>query len=176
MMTETSALIQYDLACRALAQARSVDEVKDIRNKSDAMRHYARQAKNKDLEIQAAEIRILAERRLGQMLREQKLTKENWIKAARKEFYPVDREVCHVCNRYKSLTHAHHITPLSIQFERGYEVADQRYVWLCPTHHNAVHILWLFSVESTASLAIDLPEDEWKAVYAIFESGLTDGK
>jgi N6-adenosine-specific RNA methylase IME4 len=73
-MTETSALIQYDLACRALAQARSVDEVKDIRDKSDAMRIYARQAKNKDLEIDAAEIRIRAERRLGGMLLEQKDT------------------------------------------------------------------------------------------------------
>jgi hypothetical protein len=73
-MTETTALIQYDIACKALAKARSVDEVKDIRDKSDAMRHYARQAKNKDLEIDAAEIRIRAERRLGGMLLEQKDT------------------------------------------------------------------------------------------------------
>lgn len=73
-MTETSALIQYDLACRALAQAKSVDEVKDIRDKSDAMRHYAKQAKNKELEIDAAEIRIRAEIRLGEMLLEQKET------------------------------------------------------------------------------------------------------
>jgi hypothetical protein len=71
-LSESSALIQYDVACQALAKARSVDEVKDIRDKSDAMRHYARQAKNKDLEIDAAEIRIRAERRLGEMLLEQK--------------------------------------------------------------------------------------------------------
>jgi hypothetical protein len=38
------------------------------------MRAYAFQAKNKELEVHAAEIRIRAERRLGEMLREQKET------------------------------------------------------------------------------------------------------
>lgn len=65
-------LARYDAACKALADARSVDEVKDVRDKSEAMRAYARQAKNKQLEIDAAEIRIRAERRIGELMEAQR--------------------------------------------------------------------------------------------------------
>ena len=67
-------LILYESACRALAKAVATDEVKLIRDKADAMRAAARIAKNKSLEVDAAEIRIRAERRLGEMLAEQKAT------------------------------------------------------------------------------------------------------
>lgn len=61
-------LVRYDAACRAIAEAASVDEVKEIRSTSEAMRAYARQAKNRNLEIQAAEIRFRAERRIGELM------------------------------------------------------------------------------------------------------------
>ncbi len=67
-------LIKYDAACRALAAAKAVDEVKDLRDKAEAMRIYGMQAKNKSLEIDAAEIRIRAERRLGELIAAQKAT------------------------------------------------------------------------------------------------------
>jgi DNA modification methylase len=57
-----------------LAVAKTTDEVKDIRDRAEAMRAYARQAKNRQLEVDAAEIRIRAERRLGELITAQKET------------------------------------------------------------------------------------------------------
>jgi len=65
-------LIRYDNACRALAEARSVDEVKHVRDKAIAMAAYARQARNRDLEADAIEIRLRATRRLDQLRLAQK--------------------------------------------------------------------------------------------------------
>ena len=70
-MTE---LVKYDAACRALSEARSTDEVRNILNTAEAMRAYARQAKNRLMETDAAEIRIRSERRLGELIKAQKET------------------------------------------------------------------------------------------------------
>lgn len=67
-------LVKYDAACRAIAAAKSVDEVKMIRDKAQAIAAAARIAKNHSMEIDAAEIRIRAERRLGEMIKAQKDT------------------------------------------------------------------------------------------------------
>lgn len=64
----------YSAAVHALSEAKAVDEVKDWRDKAEAMRAYAHQAKNRQLEIDAAEIRMRAERRLGELIRGQKET------------------------------------------------------------------------------------------------------
>jgi len=61
-------------ACRALAEARSVDEVREILNFAAAQRAYAKMAKNRNLEADAFEIRKRAERRLGDMMQAQKET------------------------------------------------------------------------------------------------------
>jgi hypothetical protein len=64
----TVALIRYDAARKALAAAHRIDEVKDIHDRATALLAYAKQAGDLTLQNQAAEIRILAERRAGQLL------------------------------------------------------------------------------------------------------------
>jgi hypothetical protein len=65
------ALIRYDAACLAVAAAKTVDDVKEITAQAEAVRAYAKQAKNRQLELDAAEIRIRAERRLGELMQAQ---------------------------------------------------------------------------------------------------------
>lgn len=67
-----SNLVLFDAARDALAECKSVDEAKGWADRAAATQAYARMAKDKSLEVDAAEIRIRAERRLGEMLAEQK--------------------------------------------------------------------------------------------------------
>jgi len=60
-------LLRYDAACKALAAVVRVDEAKTIKDKAEAIRAYARQAKNPKLEADAWEIRKRAEDKLGEL-------------------------------------------------------------------------------------------------------------
>lgn len=60
-------LVAYDQARAALEKAHRLDEVKDIADKAEAMRLYAKQARDPDMEIWLAEIRLRAMRRLGEL-------------------------------------------------------------------------------------------------------------
>src|SRR5215204_3316671 len=74
MPAQTLALSRYDVACRAVAEAKAVDDIVEIVGQANAVHAYARQAKNRQMEIDAAEIRIRAERRLGELMAAQKAT------------------------------------------------------------------------------------------------------
>lgn len=67
-------LVRYSEACRAIAAAKRIDEVRAIRNHAEALRAAGRIAKNKQIEADGAEIRIRAERRLGELIDAQKNT------------------------------------------------------------------------------------------------------
>ena len=55
---------------RALSEASTIDEIKDIRDKAEAVKAYAKKARlARDIVLQAAIIKVRAERKLGQVLR-----------------------------------------------------------------------------------------------------------
>lgn len=62
-------MVVYDQACRAVAEARTVDEVQKIIGVQEQIRTYARQAKNRQMMDDAMEIIVRAERRGGELLR-----------------------------------------------------------------------------------------------------------
>ena len=55
---------------RTLAEAKSVDEVKDVRDKAEAMRAYARKAGDLEFAWWATELKLDAERKGGRLLTE----------------------------------------------------------------------------------------------------------
>jgi N6-adenosine-specific RNA methylase IME4 len=111
-----TALLKYDAACRALAEASTIDEVKDIRDKAEALRLYAIQAKNTDLEEKAALIRVRGERRLGEMLlvdkaagkitqgRPKKGTRKNQLERIKIGDYGIDKRLSAQAQRLGAIT------------------------------------------------------------------------
>jgi N6-adenosine-specific RNA methylase IME4 len=64
-------LTHYDAMRTAIVQAHSIDEVKDIRDKAEALRQYAKQAgESLDSQNRIAEIKLRAERRAGELIAE----------------------------------------------------------------------------------------------------------
>ena len=78
---------------------------------------------------------LVEERRLGSPL-----DRDAWIMASRRIFAPGQRQPCHVCGKFKSIAEAHHVVPLTAQYDRGFKYPDQEFVWLCPNHHAMAHL------------------------------------
>jgi hypothetical protein len=68
-LIDAAALTRLETACRLLAEARSVDEVRSIRDLAEAARVYAREVQlGLEAQNDAAEIKLRAERRLGELI------------------------------------------------------------------------------------------------------------
>jgi hypothetical protein len=65
-------LVRYDAMCSAIAACHKVDEAKQFRDKARALEIYSKQARNTEAERKAGEIRLRAERRAGQLLKDMK--------------------------------------------------------------------------------------------------------
>ncbi len=64
-----------------------------------------------------------------------------WLAEARISAPQMDPHPCHVCMFTFDLSHAHHVIPLSVQCDAGYQTPNHERVWLCPNHHAMVHYL-----------------------------------
>jgi hypothetical protein len=69
MRTPATGLVKYDSMRLAIDEARKIDEAKDIRDKAIALETYSKQALDTDAERKCREIRLRAERRVGQLLK-----------------------------------------------------------------------------------------------------------
>lgn len=51
--------------------------------------------------------------------------RKKWTGLARKRCHPGAQQPCAVCNQYRVISHAHHLAPLGMQFDRGFVVPVQ---------------------------------------------------
>jgi N6-adenosine-specific RNA methylase IME4 len=71
-VSKSTQLVNYDRARAALQKAHRVDEVKAIRDWAEAMRAYAKQANDTEMQTLAVEIKLRATRRLGEVEKQQR--------------------------------------------------------------------------------------------------------
>lgn len=74
-------LLRYDAACKALAAAKTFDEVKAIKSEWEHVKLYGKQVRDRTLIAEATEVQTRAERRLGELLTEAKA--RGWIREGR---------------------------------------------------------------------------------------------
>ncbi len=67
-------VVRLDGLKKALAAIETPGDAKAVGDKAELLRHYARMSRDRDLEISAVEVRVRAERQLGRMLRELKVS------------------------------------------------------------------------------------------------------
>jgi hypothetical protein len=68
------------------------------------------------------------------------IEREIWIFAGRRLFDPGQKQPCFICGKFKSIAQAHHVIPLTAQYDRGFKYPDQEFEWLCPNHHAMAHL------------------------------------
>lgn len=107
------------------------------------------------------------------------LEREVWVRASRRFFDPGERQPCHICGKFRGIAQAHHVIPLTTQYDRGFKYPDPEHEWLCPNHHAMVHIYiqdddrsltaaaFRARGRTIAALNDDLTEEEFEALMAL---------
>lgn len=93
-------LVRYEAAKQAISEYKTVDEVKDFRNKALAIEAYAKQANDLDLERDAAIARVRAERKCGELLSETEKARGGWNSSDKS----CSRDARHQVEQPKTLT------------------------------------------------------------------------
>lgn len=103
MSKELIILGQWEKAKQAIAECKTLDEVKKIRDKAEALRAYAKQAKE-SLEVQnnVAEIKIRCERKIGEFSKELPVKANQWSSQDGKGNILKDAGIKHF-ERYESI-------------------------------------------------------------------------
>lgn len=94
-----------------------------------------------------------------------RLERDAWIAASRMIFDPGERQPCYVCGKFKSIAQAHHVVPLSAQYDRGFKYPDPEHVWLCPNHHTMAHRYILDDNRSLAPAAMRARDRSMAALF-----------
>lgn len=63
-------VVAYESMCKWIAESESLGDCKDIADKTAALKEYARRIKNVDAEVRASNVRLIAERRYGELLKQ----------------------------------------------------------------------------------------------------------
>lgn len=73
--------VTYDAACKMLAEAKSFDQVRAIKDEWDYVKLHAQKVRDRQLLAEAIEVQTRAERRMGEIIAEAK--QKGWIKEGR---------------------------------------------------------------------------------------------
>ena len=100
---------------------------------------------------------LVERRRLGPAI-----DRDAWIMASRRIFAPGARQPCWVCGKFKSIAHAHHVVPLTAQYDRGFVYPDQELVLYIPTDDRSIAPAAMRARgRTTGALNGDLTEEEF---------------
>lgn len=99
-----------------------------------------------------------------------------------------EQEACFVCDKYKAITHLHHVVPVNemAAFIIKHDLFDVPVplptIWLCPNHHAILHLLTrrITSYEDAAAkrqtdICNSITVEEWKRyeeIQRMLKSGL----
>lgn len=106
--------------------------------------------------------------------------RDRWLRAARAEFkreWPLNPEPCLVCGQHTAFAHAHHQFPLAVQYECGVDQPSHDHDWLCPVHHQRVHMFlsgYLLGARDLSFLDSIPPaeQEEWRKIESIAAVGI----